>query len=71
MASYLSTVQDCEVGQHFMQYIRRHPTMSKEPEDYLFEVFNPQEEEYVCYGNYNIAWQCRYAWQRLSVCSCI
>ena len=47
MASYLSTVQDCEVGQHFMQYIRRHPSMSKEPEDYLFEEFNPQEEEYV------------------------
>ena len=52
MASYLSTVQDCEVGHHFMQYIRRHPSMSKEPEDYLFEVFNPQEEEYVI-GNLN------------------
>jgi hypothetical protein len=47
MASYLSAVQDCEVGQHFMQYIRRHPTMSREPEDYLFEEFNPEEEEYV------------------------
>ena len=47
MASYLSAVQDCEVGQHFMQYVRRHPTMSREPEDYLFEEFNPEEEEYV------------------------
>jgi hypothetical protein len=45
MASYLSAVQDCEVGQHFMQYIRRHPTMSREPEDYLFEEFNPEEED--------------------------
>lgn len=44
MDTYLSTVQGYEAGQDFMHYIRRHPKMKEEPEDYLFEEFNPVEE---------------------------
>ena len=45
MDSYLSAVQEYEVGEDFMRYIERHPKMREEPEDYLFEELNPEEEE--------------------------
>lgn len=43
--SSISRLQGYEVGHDFMEYIKRHPKMTKEPEDYLFEEFNPAEEE--------------------------
>lgn len=45
MDSFLTTVQDYEIGYDFMEYIKKHPKMRKEPEDYLFEEFDPVEEE--------------------------
>ena len=43
MDSYLSTVHDFEIGAEFMLYIKRQPTITKEPEDFVFEVFKPEE----------------------------
>ena len=47
MDSYLTTLHHFEIGEDFMQYIQRHPTMRREPEDFLLEDFNPEEDEYV------------------------
>ena len=33
-----------KIGSEFMGYIRRHPEEREEPEDYLFEEFDPESE---------------------------
>ena len=43
MVANLSAVQEYVVGRDFMRYIERHPKLKEEPEDYLFEGFNPEE----------------------------
>jgi len=33
-----------QVGSEFMSYISKHPEQREEPEDYLFEEFDPESE---------------------------
>lgn len=44
MARNIDDVRDYEVGQEFMRYILNHPEAKDEPEDYLFEEFDPEAE---------------------------
>lgn len=44
MARNIDEVRDYEVGQEFMRYILNHPEAKDEPEDYLFEEFDPEAE---------------------------
>ena len=44
MARNLEEVRDYEVGQEFMNYISQHPEAKEEPEDYLFEEYDPEAE---------------------------
>ena len=44
MARNIDEVRDYEVGHEFMRYIEHHPEAKEEPEDYLFEEFDPEAE---------------------------
>lgn len=44
MAKYLDDVRDYQIGTGFMAYIERYPKQREEPEDYLFEEFDPEAE---------------------------
>ena len=44
MSRNIDDVRDYEVGQEFMRYILGHPEAKDEPEDYLFEEFDPEAE---------------------------
>lgn len=46
MAHYHDRVSGYRIGSEFMEYIQRHARRQEEPEDYLFEEFDP-EAEYV------------------------
>lgn len=49
MDHYLSTLHDFEIGMDFMMYIKRQAAMTKEPEDFVFEAFNPMEGYAIVY----------------------
>lgn len=44
MAKHLEDVKDYHIGSEFMDYIHQHPKQREEPEDYLFEEFDPEAE---------------------------
>ena len=44
MGNFINDVEEYNIGSEFMAYIRRHPEQMEEPEDYLFEEFDPDAE---------------------------
>lgn len=44
MVRFLDDVREYNIGSEFMAYIQRHPEQQEEPEDYLFEEFDPEAE---------------------------
>ncbi len=42
MVKSVGTVRDYSLGSDFMNYISRQPRQTEEPEDYLFEEFDPE-----------------------------
>lgn len=44
MAHFHERVSDYRIGSEFMEYIQRHSRRVEEPEDYLFEEFDPEAE---------------------------
>ena len=44
MAKNIDEVREYDVGQEFMRYILLHPEAKDEPEDYLFEEYDPEAE---------------------------
>ena len=44
MAKYLVDVKAYKIGSEFKSFVERHPEQREEPEDYLFEEFDPEAE---------------------------